>query len=123
MAVFGSIIIVMPTMASYIFIRILEGIGIGGAIVTGYVLCVEYCGVKQREVVSALFHIPLNIGHMTLAGISYLFRDCDEFQLAISIPLFFFISMKWCLLESPKWLMDSNQIEKAALVMEKVSKL
>lgn len=123
MATFGSIVIAMPTISTYSFIRVLEGLGIGGTIVSGYVLCVEYCGVKHREVVTALFHIPLNIGHMSLAGISYLLRDCDDFQLAISIPLFFFISMKWCVLESPKWLMDSNQINKAALAMERISKL
>lgn len=102
-AVAGCLVTVMPTVAAFIFIRYIEGIGVGGAIVTGYVLCVEYYGVKNREIVTALYHIPINLSHMTLAGVSYLLRDCNHFQLALSIPVFFFVLCKWLVLESPKW--------------------
>lgn len=113
----------MPTAPAFIFMRFLEGVGVGGAIVTSFVLCIEYCGVKYRETVTALFHIPINIGHITIPGISYFLRDFDDLQLAISIPMFFYAATKWLMMESPKWLMDNNRVERAASVMEKLSHL
>ncbi|XP_063823703.1 solute carrier family 22 member 1-like [Ostrinia nubilalis] len=122
LAISGCLVSVMPMEGLFIFMRCIEGIGVGGAIVTAYVLCIEFCGVRHRESVTALFHIPINISHMTLAGISYLLRHCDDFQLALSVPVFFFVAMKWLVMESPKWLMDNDRVEEAAIVMEKISK-
>lgn len=119
----GCLVRTMPTTASFIFMRCIEGIGVGGSIVTGYVLCVEYCGTRYREMVSALFHVPINMSHMTLAGMSYIFRHCDTLQLVLSLPMFLCVTL-WCIgLESPKWLMDSGNVTKATVVMEKIAKL
>ncbi|XP_039746218.1 solute carrier family 22 member 3-like [Pararge aegeria] len=119
LGVSGSLVSAMPSAAAHILIRSIEGIGTGGAIITSYVLCIEYSGVRYREIVTALFHIPLNIGHLTLPGISYLLRHCDEFQLAISIPVFFYVGMRWMVMESPKWLMDNENIDETVVAMEK----
>ncbi|XP_045764037.1 organic cation transporter protein-like [Maniola jurtina] len=119
LAVSGCLVSAMPTAAAYTLMRSIEGIGTGGAIITSYVFCIEYTGVRHREIVTALFHIPLNISHLTLPGISYLLRHCDEFQLALSIPVFFYIGMQWMVMESPKWLMDSDRIDESVVVMEK----
>ncbi|KAJ8724752.1 hypothetical protein PYW07_015710 [Mythimna separata] len=121
-AISGCLVRIMPTAPSFIFMRCIEGIGAGGAIVTGYVMLVEYCGVRYREMVTALYHVPINVSHMTLPGLSYIMRHCDVFQLALSVPMFLCVLI-WCLaLESPKWLMDSGDIDKAAIVMEKIEK-
>ncbi|XP_023944225.2 organic cation transporter protein [Bicyclus anynana] len=120
-AVSGCLVSAMPTAAAFTFMRHIEGIGTGGAIITSYVLCIEYTGVRHREVITALFHLPLNISHMTLPGISYLLRHCDEFQLALSIPLLFYVGMRWMVLESPKWLMDSDRIDDTVIAMEKLA--
>ncbi|KAJ8726743.1 hypothetical protein PYW08_015140 [Mythimna loreyi] len=118
----GCLVPFMPTASSFIFMRCIEGSGIGGAIVTGYVLCVEFCGTRYREMVTALYHIPINVSHMSLAGVSYVMRHCDHFQLAVSVPMFLCVPI-WCLcLESPKWLMDIGDVEKATKVMEKIAK-
>ncbi|XP_031762963.2 solute carrier family 22 member 1-like [Galleria mellonella] len=122
LAISGCLVSTMPTAGSFIIMRCIEGIGVGGAIVTSYVLCVEYFGVRYREMITALFHIPVNLGHITLPGVSYLLRDCDEFQLALSIPIFLFVGLRWLIMESPKWLMDNDRIEEAAMVMERLSK-
>ncbi|XP_059061162.1 solute carrier family 22 member 3-like isoform X1 [Achroia grisella] len=122
LAVSGCLVSSMPTAASFIVMRCIEGIGVGGAIVTAYVLCIEYCGVRHRETITALYHVPINLSHITLPGVSYLLRHCDEFQLALSIPVFLIVGFKWLIMESPKWLMDNDHIEQAAMVMEKLSK-
>lgn len=123
LAVAGSLVSVMPSVGLFCLMRCIEGIGVGGAIVTAYVLCIEYCGVMHRETITALFHIPINISHMSLAGISYLLRHCDELQLALSIPIFLFVGLQWLVMESPKWLMDNDYLDEAIAVMEKIEKL
>ncbi|PZC80099.1 hypothetical protein B5X24_HaOG215440 [Helicoverpa armigera] len=121
MASAGCLVPFMPTAASFIVIRCIEGIGSGGAIVTGYVLIIEYCGTNYRETVSALYHLPVNVSHLSLAGISYLIRHCDAFQLALSVPAFLCVT-PWCLaLESPKWLIAHGKIDKATRVLEKIA--
>ncbi|OWR52188.1 organic cation transporter [Danaus plexippus plexippus] len=122
MALSGSFVSIMPTTTTYTLMRTIEGIGTGGAIITSYVLCIEYIGTKYRELVTALFNIPVNIGHMTLPLISYLLPHCDQFQLAISIPIFFYAFLPWMVMESPRWLLDSGRHNKAIIVMENVAK-
>ncbi|XP_030022814.2 organic cation transporter protein isoform X1 [Manduca sexta] len=122
LAISGCLVSIMPTAVSFIFMRTIEGLGVGGAIVTSYVLCVEYCGTRHREMVTALLHIPINLSHMCLAGVSYLLRHCDEFQIALSLPIFLCVALYWLTLESPKWLMDTGKVDEAAVVMEKISR-
>ncbi|XP_050681608.1 solute carrier family 22 member 3-like [Leptidea sinapis] len=122
LGVTGCLLTVMPTIAAFTLMRFLEGVGSGGAIITGYVLCIEYCGLRHREVITALYHVPINLSHITLPVVSYLWRHFDHFQLAISIPIFLFIFVWWLAMESPKWLMDNDDIDKAVDVMEKYGK-
>lgn len=113
----------MPTAGTYIVVRTIEGWGVGGSIVTVYVLLVEYCGPSYREMVTALFHVPINISHLCLAGVSYFLRDCDVFQIAISIPVLLCCVLFKVTYESPKWLADSGNYDKSFLVMQKIAKL
>ncbi|XP_045492490.1 solute carrier family 22 member 8-like [Colias croceus] len=123
LAVSGCLVSAMPTIAAFTLMRCLEGIGCGGAIITAFVLCIEYCNLRHREVITALFHIPSNISHITLPGVSYLFRHCDEFQLALSIPVFIYLSSWWLVMESPKWLMDNDKVDKAVAVMQRFGEI
>ncbi|KAF9819080.1 hypothetical protein SFRURICE_000745 [Spodoptera frugiperda] len=118
----GILVAFMPSPTLFMVVRCIEGIGVGGAIVTSYVLLVEYCGLSYRESVTALFHIPLNVSHMSLAGISYLIRDSDSFQLFISVPVFLTLTLFFLCKESPKWLLDNNRVDEAAKIMEMIAK-
>lgn len=123
LATFGCLVTVMPNIEAFITMRCLEGFGLGGTIVTSYVLVVEWCGPKHREVITAIYHIPINIGHISLAGVSYLLRHCDEFQLAISVPIFLFVFLYWICQESPKWLIDNQEVDKTVKVMGNIARL
>lgn len=59
------------------------------------IIAMEVVGGKWRTVVSTLHHIPFNLGHMSLALISYLIRNWREFQLAITLPALFFFTYWW----------------------------
>lgn len=118
----GTLLVFMPTAPTFILMRCIEGLGVGGSIVTAYVLLVEYCGKGYREMVTALYHIPINISHLSLAGISYLLRNCDHFMLAISIPTIFCVFLYCLTYESPKWLIDNEKYARATFVMQKIAK-
>lgn len=123
LCVVGIINSQMTNLYVYTVLRVIEGIGLGGSIVTSFVLLVEYCGPRNREAIVALYHIPINVGHMTLAGVSYFVRDCDFFQITITVPLFIFLLMYVFTSESPKWLLDKNRIDEAVKIMDKIGKL
>ncbi|XP_013200157.2 solute carrier family 22 member 1-like [Amyelois transitella] len=122
LATSGCLLIVMPEIFSFLIMRCIEGAALGGYTVTVFVFLVEFCGTNNREIVSALFHLPPNFGHASIAGVSYLLRDCDHFQLALSAPLFLFVVMRCVTYESPKWLLDKCRVDDAARVMDKIAK-
>lgn len=60
-----------------------------------YYTGMEIVGGKWRTIVSTLYHIPFNIGHMTLPLFAYYTRDWRAFQLGISIPSILLLSYYW----------------------------
>lgn len=81
----------------------------------------ELVGTKWRELVSVLYQIPFNLGHLTLPMFAYYFRDWRDLQLALSIPSLVLISYYWIIPESPRWLFTIGKIDESAKVLEKVA--
>lgn len=81
----------------------------------------ELIGAKWRELISVLYQIPFNLGHLTLPLFSYYFRDWHHFQFALSIPSIILISYYWIIPESPRWLFTVGRIDESATVLEKVA--
>lgn len=82
----------------------------------------EIVGTKWREVVSVIYQIPFNLGHLTLAGFAYFIRDWQYLQFALSIPSILLVSYYWLIPESPRWLFTIGRIDEAAAVLEKAAK-
>lgn len=101
--------------------RFLLGVATGGSMVTSFVLVMEITGTKKREIMSILYQIPFNLGHMTLPLFAYFLRDWRWYQFAISIISVIFISYYWLIPESPRWLMSAGQLENATKVLEKAA--
>ncbi|KOB76182.1 Organic cation transporter [Operophtera brumata] len=95
---------------------------VGGTMVIGFVIVMEFMGSQHRELASALYQVPFNIGHMLLPTIAYFLRDYTEFQLAISAPaaimLLYFVTVP----ETPRWLIAVNRTDEAIKVLERVAK-
>lgn len=89
--------------------------------VTSFVLVMELVGTKWRELISVLYQIPFNLGHLTLPMFAYYFRDWRDLQLALSIPSLVLISYYWIIPESPRWLFTVGRIDDSANVLEKVA--
>jgi MFS family permease len=103
--------------------RTFLGFSVGGVMVVGFVVVMEYVGNVNRNLVAALYHVPFTLGYIGLAILGYLIRDYIYFMLAISlinVILLFYI----CFLpESPRWLLAVNKTVKAITLIEQVAKM
>lgn len=81
----------------------------------------ELVGTKWRELISVLYQIPFNLGHLTLPMFAYYFRNWRHLQLALSIPSLVLISYYWIIPESPRWLFTIGRLDESAAVLEKVA--
>ncbi|XP_037922446.1 organic cation transporter protein-like isoform X2 [Hermetia illucens] len=111
-----------PWFWLFCILKFITGFATGGTMVTSFVLVMELIGAKWRELVSVLYQIPFNVGHLTLAAFGYYLRDWRWFQFGISIPSVVLISYYWLVPESPRWLFTTGQIEESAQVLRKAAK-
>lgn len=81
----------------------------------------ENIGTKWRDVISILFHVPFNLGHLTLPVFAYFIRDWHYLQLAISLPTILLISYVWLIPESPRWLLTVGRVQESADVLKKAA--
>lgn len=83
----------------------------------------EITGVRWRELVSVLYQVPFNLGHLTLPLFAYFYRDWRTLQFALSIPSVLLISYYWLVPESPRYLFTAGRIEDSAGVLESAAKM
>lgn len=81
----------------------------------------ELVGTKWRDVMSVLYQIPFNLGHLTLPLFAYYFRDWHQLQLALSIPSLLLISYYWIVPESPRWLFTIGRVDSTVAILEKAA--
>lgn len=82
----------------------------------------ELIGIKWRELISVLYQVPFNLGHLTLPLFAYYIRDWDRLQFALSIPSIILISYYWLIPESPRWLFTVGRVDESVKVLEKAAK-
>lgn len=81
----------------------------------------ELVGTNWRELMSVLYQVPFNLGHLTLPLFAYYFRDWHHLQLALSIPSLLLISYYWVVPESPRWLFTIGRIDSTVAILEKAA--
>lgn len=81
----------------------------------------EIVGTQWRELISVLYQIPFNLGHLTLPFFAYHFREWRMLQFALSIPSLVLISYYWIVPESPRWLFAIGRIDESVVVLEKAA--
>lgn len=86
-----------------------------------FVLVMELVGTKWRDLVSVVYQVPFNLGHLTLPLFAYYFREWRHLQFALSIPSVILISYYWIVPESPRWLFTVGRIDETAAVVEKAA--
>lgn len=89
--------------------------------VTGFVIVMEFMGSQYRELASAIYQVPFNLGHMLLPVFGYFLRDYSEFQLAISAPAVIMLAYFVLVPETPRWLIAVNRTDEAIAILERVA--
>ncbi|XP_055701896.1 organic cation transporter protein isoform X2 [Phlebotomus papatasi] len=112
-----------PWFWLFCFLRFLTALATGGTMLTSFVLIMEIIGVKWRELLSVIYQIPFNLGHLTLPVFAYFIRDWRHLQLALSIPSILLISYYWLIPESPRWLIAVGKIDKATKILTKAAEM
>ncbi|XP_061378462.1 organic cation transporter protein-like [Danaus plexippus] len=110
-----------PDYWSFSLLRFIVGMSVGGTMVVGFVIIMEYVGAKYRDIISALYQAPFNMGHMLLPVFGYFFRDYVNFQLAISLPAILLLSYFFLLPETGRWLIATQRTEEAIQIIERVA--
>ncbi|XP_060801369.1 organic cation transporter protein-like, partial [Amyelois transitella] len=108
---------------TFVFTRFVLGSSIGGTMVIGFVICMEFVGTEYRDVMSALYQIPFNMGHLLLPVFSYYFRNFRDFQLAISLPTVILLSYFFLVPETPRWLIATGKTEESVVILERIAKI
>lgn len=119
----GILAVYMSTYWGFSFIRFIIGLSVGGTMVIGFVIVMEYIGPQYRHIISALYQAPFNVGHITLTGFGYYFRRFRHFQMAISVPTALMLTYFWLVPETPRWLIAVNRIDEATAILEYVAKV
>lgn len=107
----------VPWFWLYILLRFITAVATGGTMTTSFVLIMELVGIRYREMISVMFHIPFNLGHLTLPLFAYFIRDWRYLQMALSVPSVVLISYYWLVPESPRWLFAVGRVEESAAVL------
>lgn len=119
----GVVAAYVPDFWTFTFVRFLIGMSVGGTMVTGFVMVMEFVGTKYRDVISALYQVPFNLGHMLLPIFGYYFRDYEKFQLAISIPAVILLAYFFLIPETARWLIAVKRTDEAIVILERVAKV
>uniref|UniRef100_A0A1B0C9J9 Major facilitator superfamily (MFS) profile domain-containing protein n=2 Tax=Lutzomyia longipalpis TaxID=7200 RepID=A0A1B0C9J9_LUTLO len=112
-----------PWFWLFCFLRFLTALATGGTMLTSFVLIMEIIGVKWRELLSVIYQIPFNLGHLTLPVFAYFIRDWRYLQLALSIPSVLLISYYWLIPESPRWLITMGRLDEATKILTKAAEM
>ncbi|KAL4702081.1 hypothetical protein ACJJTC_002280 [Scirpophaga incertulas] len=110
-----------PSYWTFTIIRFFIGMSVGGTMVIGFVIVMEFVGAQHRDVISALYQVPFNLGHMMLPVFGYFFRDFADFQLAISVPTILLLSYLFLLPETPRWLIAMKRTDEAVNILERIA--
>ena len=120
--IFGVSSAYAPYFWMFVVFRFVTAMATGGTMVTSFVLVMEIIGIKWRELVSVLYQIPFNLGHLTLPLFAYYLRDWHSLQFALSIPSILLLSYFWLVPESPRWLFTVGRMDESVAILEKAAK-
>lgn len=110
---------VVPWFPALLLMKFLSALATGGTMVTSYVICMEIVGTQWRAAITVLYQIPFSLGHMSLAGLAFLFRHWRHLQIAITLPSVILLSYWYIVPESPRWLLAFGKQRAACKILQK----
>ncbi|XP_031565337.1 organic cation transporter-like protein isoform X1 [Actinia tenebrosa] len=107
----------------FVFFRALAGIGLGGASNSGYILVMEYIGVRYRGAVGIGYWSSwiLSLGLLSLLG--YLIQDWRILSISTSAPGMIFFLFWWFTPESLRWLLVRGKTDEAKKTLKTAARV
>lgn len=118
----GLVSIFCPEIYSFIVVRLIMNIFIGGCLPCGYVYYSELLNDTWRTFFGIALAILFAIATIILVGICYIFEDWRWIQLTIASPAIIYLFLIFCR-ESPRWLIDIGRTEEAIVELTKIAKI
>ncbi|KAH9627987.1 hypothetical protein HF086_017962 [Spodoptera exigua] len=112
-----------PNYEIFTLFRFGVGVSVGGTMVIGFVILMEFIGPEYREVISALYQVPFNLGSILLPFIAYHNRNFRDLQLVICLTTLHSVIYFYSLPETPRWLIAKNRTDQAIEILHHVAKV
>ncbi|XP_028640133.1 solute carrier family 22 member 27-like, partial [Grammomys surdaster] len=90
-------------------------------VINSNLLMLEWTRPKFLAMVAVIVSCAVSIGSMVLVGLAFSFRNWHHLQLAMSVPIFFFLILTRWLSESAQWLIVTNKPQKGLKELRKVA--
>ncbi|XP_012884423.1 PREDICTED: solute carrier family 22 member 24-like [Dipodomys ordii] len=119
MAICDICVVFAPTFFVYCSLRFLAGLFTWTVFSNSFTLITEWTR-PQSQALLAIF-TSYSTGQMLLGGLAFFFRSWITLQLILSIPLLVCCVLSRMLVESARWLVFSNQLEKGLEELRRVS--
>ncbi|XP_034539647.1 solute carrier family 22 member 6 [Notolabrus celidotus] len=122
MAVGGTCVAFSTSFSLFCLSRFACGMALSGMGLNTFSLIVEWIPTRVRTVVGTLTGYCYTVGQLILACIAYFIRDWRWLTLTVSLPFYVFFLYAWWFHESSRWLVLSNNPEKAIKNLKSVAK-
>ncbi|XP_042532102.1 steroid transmembrane transporter SLC22A24-like isoform X1 [Dipodomys spectabilis] len=119
MAICDICVVFAPTFFVYCSLRFLAGLFTWTIFSNSFTLITEWTRPQSQAMV-AIF-TSYSTGQMLLGGLAFFFRSWITLQLILSIPLLVCCVFTRMLVESARWLVFSNQLEKGLEELRRVA--
>lgn len=105
----------------YLFSRLMNGVFVGGYMVTSYVLLNEITGAKYRLFVRSIGHWTFGVCCFALTA--YLAKDWKILAIIVNCQCVFGIAGYCFVYESPRYLLQYEKLEEAHEVLQNIAKM
>uniref|UniRef100_UPI0037E84930 solute carrier family 22 member 6 n=1 Tax=Semicossyphus pulcher TaxID=241346 RepID=UPI0037E84930 len=122
MAVSGTCAAFSTSFSLFCLFRFGCGMALSGLGLNTFSLIVEWIPTRVRTVVGTLTGYCYTLGQLTFALLAYFIRDWRWLTLAVSLPFYVFFLFSWWFHESSRWLVLSNNSEKAIKNLKSVAR-
>ncbi|XP_058435533.1 steroid transmembrane transporter SLC22A24-like isoform X2 [Marmota monax] len=110
-----------PTFLIYCILRFWAGLSVATIMINSFCLMSEWTTSQRKSVGIVLMMSSYNIGQMFLGGLAFAIGSWYTLHLAVSIPLLVLLYPSRKLVESFRWLIVRNQLEKGVKELRRVA--